>query len=390
MRPQKEKLRGEGFVVLDNNVDVTPQTLDARFQYQSNQLAKALLLTFFGVLLAVGVAIFWPHPGYLRLPDDWIFLVAVTIAPVAFVGAGFYFYDSRSIPNELLRAPSPFELITDQPWRKPTRLRFLERLKDDLTQAENRIQHTHKSALQAYEHLPKVVSYSDYRRSKAKLKSNEQEKRSLLQSWPQFQERIDQIFSGNVGKEILSINEAIKKMQRANAERQREISDQKHTDERCSISNCAYCKEWERRRKPQLYSEIYHTDQRIIELETDLEELKNFDFQQLWSDLHLPGPPNLTRVPKEALDDLQAKVNTLNAIPPLNARQPAAAAPPKLSREEQCRQKQAEIEATRARYRKEKAEKVAAEPTVPGKRRWENFYDDAERELDDELKKWLR
>ena len=136
-----------------------------------------------------------------------------------------------------------------------------------------------------------------------------------------------------------------------------------------------------------LHRSNHRVDIAIIESETDLEELQNFDFQKLWSELRLPGPSELSRVPHARVAEMKDKVSTIGEIPTFKNSAQAATQP---SRAELCEKKRAEIESVRKRYRQECEEHKAAARTPQESKRWENFYADAENELDEELKKWLR
>lgn len=99
---------------------------------------------------------------------------------------------------------------------------------------------------------------------------------------------------------------------------------------------------------------------------------------------------------KKRLEDEQHKLEVARLkqqrreVAPPPKPKPSPPSQPQPSREEQRRQKMIEIEADRKRFHRELAERKAAASTPGEAKRWENFYADAERELDEDLKKWLR
>ncbi len=287
-------------------------------------------------------------------------------------------------------------LTTDQAWRQPTnpRLRFLERLKDNVAEIEQGIHAVHESANEAHRSIPEVVGYSEYQASKADLEMAEFQKKELLSQLTILYQRSDKIFAGDVGSEIITIKQEIKKLEREKQEEQRKLAAWQQP---CAIQHknnteVAECENNRAIQQENLHQAIHRIDSRIIELQTDQEELQHYDFQRLWKDtgLHLPATESIARVPQESLTELREKIQTLNSIPALDTRQPRPEQAPQSSRKELCQKMRAEIEDTRKRYRKEKEERLKNAGTQPEAKRWENFYNDAEQELDEELKKWLR
>jgi hypothetical protein len=297
--------------------------------------------------------------------------------------AAYCHWNGQEIPNEPIHAPKPLEMETDQAWRKPSRLRFLERLKQEVCEAEREIRQTHERAVTSYKNIPSVISYSNYTSEKAALDLSETSKHELLQQLPPIYERIERVFCGDVAHEILNIEEEIRKFEREKQEHQRLIEHGQIEASRCNKSDCDKCKAWPDQ-KAEHYSRIHTIDVRVIELQTDLKELENFDFQRLWRELSLPGPPELGRIPKVRLDDLKAKVETANSIPNLKERggsQPSA---------EDIKQKnKAKLEKKISELKTERAQKMAVAESENERRRYQNFYEDAITEAEEQWSKFL-
>jgi hypothetical protein len=278
-------------------------------------------------------------------PNVWAF--PALFAGVLVIAAMACAYYAQPVPNEPLHAPAPFEIDTDQRWRRPTELRMLERLKKDLVATEKRVNDCHERGLTAYRDSQQAVSYAAYQRAKSDLEENEEQKRRLLRKVPEMQERIDRLAAGDVGHEMLTIEEQIAKLNRQKQENQRKLSD---LDKPCTLDHDAeQCKRDRQRQRGWLHEENHAIDVKIIECETDLKELRNFDFQKLWRDLALPGPAELGRVPQATIDSLRQNVESVNAIPNLKDRRPAPVAvkPSPKDRRAQILAEVAELQAER-------------------------------------------
>jgi hypothetical protein len=332
--------------------------MEASRERQKTQWHIAILGFGGGVCLCLAsvLLVLSQHPSNGESVDLWR-LIPGMLGLILLLIAARDAYDATPIPNEPLHAPKPVNLPEDQRWRKDTRLRFLEKLKREITQREARVKEQHKLATAAYEAIPNSTGLIAYKRYKSQLAEAEQKKQHSLAQLPELYERTEKISSGDVGHEILRIKEEIRKLERERLEQQRRLAD---TEKPCTINHqyqyqVDQCKNERERHREELHHIIHCIDNKIIELETDLEELQNFDFKELWGDLHLPGPPNLTRVPKERIDDLRGKVDTLNTIPELKKSAPQRE--PELT-PEQKRQK--ERKACEARIADLKAQKQEA------------------------------
>jgi hypothetical protein len=382
--------------VLSSEVDVEKARQEHRASMRST--GKSLLwfassLLLLGILTALG-------PGRELIEklggkpefSDTICVAMFFFSVVAYAASAYAFHSAQAIPNEPPESPAPFDMITDQPWRKPTGLRFLEKLKEKVTRVEERIRNVHEVGVDAHQSISRVISISDYHAAIGVLHAMEAEKAKLLSELPLSYERIERIFNGDVGKEILDIKEQTKKLERQKQEDSRKLAT---WETACTIQhkNKDEMEECDQKRlshREYFHKSIHLIDVELIELETDLEELHHFDFHQLWTALDLPGPPNLTRVAKEAIEDLKGKVDSLNTISGLTSRGPQPAPPIPPSKEETRLKNKARCEADIERLRVEREAKVQTAKTPTEARRWENFYDDAIREAEDEWKKHLR
>jgi hypothetical protein len=118
-----------------------------------------------------------------------------------------------------------------------------------------------------------------------------------------------------VRKFILTIEEQIKKLQRNKrelearlVEKEKEEAAKKASGKRNGKQGSALDPE----SVEDLKYDLVDVDHQIIELETDLQGLKTFDFQKLYQQLGLPGPAGLSSVAIDHLQDIKAKADILN------------------------------------------------------------------------------
>jgi hypothetical protein len=338
----------------------------SRQEHQASTRSVAIASTglfYFFVLILIGVYV---GPGHdLLISRNIDPNVPGVIAGLLAAGSGaaafWSMYNSQPIPNEPLRAPEPFELIADQRWRPLTspQLRFLERLKKEVTDTEREIQRAHDSAVKAYNSIPQAVSYAAYQSAKRELSLQESGKKHLLERLPPLYERIGKIFGGDVGSEILALKERIKKLERKKLEEERRLAT---WQAECTIphkyqNDVNECEQARARQRERLHEAIHALDRSIIEKQSDLEELQNYDFRQLWKDagLRFPATEGITRVAADSLKELKDKIETLNSIPDLAPRQHSAQA---TTPEEQRQQNLAKAQARLKRHEQNKVQEL--------------------------------
>jgi hypothetical protein len=194
-------------------------------QAQQNATAGYISLAS-GLLLVAGVfvipIVFHKADGS---PQDWFPLAAVAgvvLGCVFVFSGGWAIYDARPIPSDPIRAPTPLQLTHDEAWRKPTPLRFLEKLKKELTDIENQVRQDYDKAVQAYEKLPHSSGRFDYDRHKRTLEYSVSDiDRAQDRRLPALRLRIEKIFAGDVNAEILDLEENTRKLQRNKQEHER-------------------------------------------------------------------------------------------------------------------------------------------------------------------------
>jgi hypothetical protein len=248
--------------------------------------------------------------------------VLLCIAGVVLVRmAGKRWRDSRPIPSESIVPPVQPVVGEDFPWRKATSLRFLDRKIESFEQIEEDLVEEYNKARDAYEKLPHSSGRIEYDRLR---KIVERQKTSLAtgkKSLAELRRDIEAILSGDVRKFILTIDEQIKKLQRNRQDIEAKITERKKQIEKESTSQKANNGRDENEAYlfgpdtlGSLRWEVTSIDHEIIELETDLHELKTFDFQKLYQQLGLPGPAALSGIAIDHLQDIKAKADILNDL----------------------------------------------------------------------------
>lgn len=237
------------------------------------------------------------------------------------VGLGFVWMasrqwrDSRPIPSEVVPPPVQPVVGEDFAWRKVTSLRFLDRKIGSFEQLEEELVEEYDTARNAYEKLPRSSGRIEYDKLREIVDDQKTSLVSGKKNLADLRRDIEAILSGDVRKFILTTEEQIKKLQR----NKRELETRLVEKEKEEAAKKATGKD---DGKPAsgwgsveyVKSEIVDVDHRIIELETDLHELKTFDFQRLYQQLGLPGPAGLSSVAIDHLEDIKAKTEILNGM----------------------------------------------------------------------------
>ncbi len=228
--------------------------------------------------------------------------------------AGREWRDSRPLPSET--APPPVQPVVgeDFAWRKITSLRFLDRKIESFEQLEEDLIEEYNTARSAYEKLPRSSGLIEYDKLRAVVEGQRRSSVAGKKALAELRRDIEAVLSGDVRKFILTIEEQIKKLQRNKREleaslvqKEKEEAAKKVGDKRNGNQGSELEDTIE-----EVKSDIVYVDHQIIELETDLQELKTFDFQKLYQQLGLPGPAGLSSVAIDHLQDIKAKADILN------------------------------------------------------------------------------
>lgn len=240
------------------------------------------------------------------------FLVFIIVA----IGAGYYQSKIESSQKPLEPLPPRPKFPRDEPWRKPTTLRFLENLKKDLVGWENRLLKVHEGITRQYGEIPNQKSKFELGVLYDQIRGQLEDFHELQQQIPTLRPRIEKVFAGNVSDEIVDLEVQIKKLQREKQELMRSLTETQQElktatgkEKRSNLEGAI----------ADLREEIKEGDLRIIELESDFKELKGFDFRKLYRELGLPGPPGLANLDEQHLKDIKTKSDILKTINPLTA-----------------------------------------------------------------------
>jgi hypothetical protein len=229
--------------------------------------------------------------------------------------AGRQWRDSRPIPSESVLPPIQPVVGEDFAWRKITSLRFLDRKIENFEQLEEELVEEYNTARSAYEKLPHSSGRIEYDTLRAVVEGQRRSATTGKKALAELRRDIEAVLSGDVRKFILTIEEQIKKLQRNKREleaslvqKEKEEAAKKAGDKR----NGKQGSQLDPESVEDLKYDLVDVDHQIIELETDLQELKTFDFQKLYQQLGLPGPAGLSSVAIDHLQDIKAKTDILN------------------------------------------------------------------------------
>jgi hypothetical protein len=227
------------------------------------------------------------NPVLNRLP-----LLTFSYAPFILIGIGglmtlilgLKFYDSQPIPNEYVPPPDDLELKSDEPWRKYTDFRYLENLKNELENYEEIVKNAHQKAVEAHQELPMAEGYITYKTLRAKISTGTQQVDYYLPKIEKEKEHIEMVFAGEVRSDLQKFEEKLEKLFRERQEYQASLNEIEIQISKAKDDNSARSLEFKRE---DLKSFIKSADMKIIEVESVLKELRDFNFLKLYKELGL-------------------------------------------------------------------------------------------------------
>lgn len=224
-----------------------------------------------------------------------VFLIA--LGGIFVLISGVVLYDSTPIPDEFIPAPEPLYLTTDEPWRKRTNFRYLEKLKENLLPFEDLVKDAHKDAVEAHQRLPNSNGYLAYKQLRSTIKSATRNTESYLEEISKMKEHIEMVFSGDVRTDLREFEEKKEKFKRENWDYNTNLREVEkkiaNTNDKDSIRGLEATKSY-------LSHYLKSNDMRIIEIESIIKELREFDFHKLYEELGVSPEVMRTR-----LDDLK-------------------------------------------------------------------------------------
>ena len=317
-------------------------------------------------------------PEYAFYSQEAATLLTV-VGLAAGVGGGVTLYDSQPIPQEYVPPPAPLDLEQGEPWRQETGFRYLEKLKKSCGEYEDAVRRAHGEAVAAHERIPASRGLIEYKNNRWTMRRQLQYASHAAQELTKLKARIAKVFSGDVRAELLDLDEQVQKLRRQRQEYEREVRE---VEQRTGQAATPEARRDLENQRASIYGSIKQMDMSIIEVESTITELREFDFQKLYRELGVSAES--MRVEAERLASIKEKADIINAIKPPKVR-------PALSPEEERAQKRAECEAEVQRLRQAKKRAVdAIDPADQDVRvRTANMYDDRIIEAEERLRKHL-
>lgn len=218
------------------------------------------------------------------------------------------FYDNLPIPNEVIPAPQPLNLVSTEPWRQVTGLRILEQLKKELKEWEDPLPNIYEDAVKAHSQLSSAKGRLEYKNLRIRLQYCQGAINNAQIRIDDLKQRIQKIFNGNVQADLLEHEEQIQKLKR---ERQDFQTQLKEAETKLSSVSNNNDNEWLR---DSLRHRIKRIDLDIIERETHIKELKGFDFKRLYQQLGLAS--DFVHIENPELQNIKAKADIINSFTP--------------------------------------------------------------------------
>lgn len=223
----------------------------------------------------------------------------------SFVG-WLLFYDNLPIPADTIPAPQPLNLVQDEPWRQPTSLRILEKLKKELKECEDPLPSIYEDAVKSHNLLSTVKGRLQYNAQRLRISTYQMNISTLQERIDDLKQRIQKVFEGNIQADLLEHEEQIQKLKRERQDLQTQL---KEAEAKLTSSNNDG--EWER---DSIRNGIKRIDLQIIERETNIKELKGFDFKRLYQQLGLA--PDFVHIENSELQNIKAKADIINSFTP--------------------------------------------------------------------------
>lgn len=214
-------------------------------------------------------------------------------------------YDGEPLPDDLIPAPKPL-LVANEPWRQSTPSRFLENLKTELKTYEEAVVTAYERAVKAHNRLPTVKGKIDYSYILSELHRYEKIYEFYQKEINNLKSRIQKIAEGDVRADVLDQEAAIQKLKRERQELVRRLQEV-GTQAKTAQEDKEESRYW-------LHRGIKNIDINIIELETNIKELKAFDFKSLYPQLGIAA--DFASVENEDLQTIKAKADIINSFTP--------------------------------------------------------------------------
>ncbi|PYS45507.1 MAG: hypothetical protein DMF68_22135 [Acidobacteria bacterium] len=198
-------------------------------------------------------------------------------------------------------------------------------------------------------------------------------------------DHLARIASGDVRAEVLEIEEQIEKLNRL---KQKYESDLRNKAWQISNAKNKAERRYYEMEYESLGNWIHDTDTNIIELQSALKELKEFDYRNLYNELGVS--PEAMRTNETDLRSIKNKADLVKSINPPPAPPPPKPKPkPEFDPDRIRTRKKAEIESQLTSLPAEEQRMIAATSDEEMKRRIANMYADKRAQLLNELRKWL-
>jgi hypothetical protein len=253
---------------------------------------------------------------------------SVLMIPYAIImfGVGkFIFYDTKPIPPDLIHLPPPIKIRSDEEWRKPTSVRYLEELKISIEEIEERSVSRYKEMQKAFANIVFPSSYSEYDAAMALATSY----KKFSRKYELLKESANRLFAGEVVAEINELEARIKQLQ---LERQSLVGDFTSSQNRVQSTQGNWlANALAGASSDQIKRNIKDIDAEILKLKSNISELNKIDLNLIKIKPQLTAASQRERIAKlrrdkkaelkamkaakESKEDIRRRANMLdNAI----------------------------------------------------------------------------
>lgn len=201
-------------------------------------------------------------------------VISVLMLVCALFGAAigvFIFRDTKPIPPDPINLPRPIKITTDEEWRRPTPVRYLEDVKESIVQMEGEAVAKFKRLQNAFANITFPSGYLEYETA-ISHRNSFQEFRS---KYEQLKESANRVYDGEVNAEINELQARVKRLQRERQELNGNYAQSQtkvRETEGKRIANAIAAA-----RSDEIKRCIKDIDSQIIALESYISELKQID-----------------------------------------------------------------------------------------------------------------
>jgi chromosome segregation ATPase len=334
-----------------------------------------------GILLSVlGFIAMTILPTYeANTGTNVMFVVSGVIVFIGIVSAGLgalKLYDSQEINYERIPDIPKMQLVSNQSWRKETGFRYLEELKAEYMRFVKDFRFSLKEAEKLRESALNAGGFLAFNSRLKWLNINLDTAKRSFNNATELEQQIEKVFCGDVRTDIRNMEDNLEKCElriRHNREEkeeaERELSKAAEDEQKSRLKRkINFCKDT-----------IKRLENQIISLRSRIKELKEFDYQKLYTELGVS--PEAMRIESEGLEVIKLKTDIVNTINPQQKQK---------SPEEIRQEKLAKKKKEKRKFQLEKENVISnASLTKEEKMRKINFLDEKLAEIDKEIYEYM-